>query len=214
MAHWWDVSLDTANEFYTWGWRASMFGALITCFGVAFLYWGTRIRDHDFESNIAQLHDRASAADERSKILEAGNLTLQRDVEREKLERIKMEERFGARHFTSEQKTTVISAFKGHQMTVDIRCIAEGEACLAANNFARDLREAGLSVPPVVDVGLTIPPSLGIEVYDPSGPEGLFAKTMLANIPEARFRAVPFVIGNENIDPQIPAMVVRYRTMQ
>jgi hypothetical protein len=66
----------------------------------------------------------------------------------------------------------------------------------------------------VVDVGLTIPPSLGIEVYDPSGPTGLFGSTMLKNIPEARFRAVPFSIGGENVDPTIPAMVVRYRTIQ
>jgi hypothetical protein len=34
----WKNSLETANEFYTWGWRASMFGALITFFGIAFLY--------------------------------------------------------------------------------------------------------------------------------------------------------------------------------
>lgn len=210
----WNISLETANEFYAWGWRASMIGALITFFGIAFLFWGTRVRDHDFEHNMAQLHDRASASDERSKILESNNLDLQRDLERERSERIKMEQRFGARHFSTEQRNAILAAFKGKQMTVHVRCIAEGEAMLAANNFAVVLREAGLVVPPVLDVGLTIPPSLGIEVYDPSGENGLFAKTMMTNIPEARFRSVPFSIGGENADPAIPAMVVRYRTVQ
>jgi len=55
----WNISLDTANEFYTWGWRASMFGALITFFGGVFLYWGTRVRDHDFEHSMATLHKQA-----------------------------------------------------------------------------------------------------------------------------------------------------------
>ncbi len=32
----WNISLETANEFYTWGWRASMFGALITFLALHF----------------------------------------------------------------------------------------------------------------------------------------------------------------------------------
>jgi hypothetical protein len=224
----WNISLELANEFYSWGWRASMLGALITFFGVAFLFWGTRVRDNDFEHNVAELHDSAgrfekAAADARERAskleisaenLRQANIELERSLERERVERIKMEQRFGARHFSPEQKQAVILAFKDQPLTVHVRCIAEGEAMLAANNFATALREAGLKVPPVLDVGLTVPPSLGIEVYDPAGPAGLFAKTMLQNIPEARFRPNPFVIGGENVDPTIPAMVVRYRTAQ
>jgi hypothetical protein len=224
----WNISLELANEFYAWGWRASMIGALITFFGVAFLFWGTRVRDGDFEKSIADLHVSAgrfekAAADSRERAgkleisaenLREANIELQRSLERERVERVKMEQRFGARHFTPEQKAAVILAFKGHPMTVHVRGIAEGEALLAANNFAAVLREAGLTVPAVLDVGLTIPPSLGVEVYDPSGPTGLFARAMMQNIPEAKFRTVPFSIGGENADPAIPTMVVRYRTVQ
>jgi hypothetical protein len=209
-----DISLDTANKFYTFGWASSLSGAAITFIGVVFLMWGTRERDRDFEDSIGHLHKSAATSEERSRELEKGNLTLQRDLEHERVERIKMEQRFGARHFTPEQRDAIILAFKGKPMLVQVRCIAEGEAMLAANNFAVVLREAGLTVPPVLDVGLTIPPSLGVEVYDPAGQGGLFAKTMMANIPEARFRNVPFSIGGENSAPAIPAMVVRYRTAQ
>jgi hypothetical protein len=223
-----NISLELANEFYSWGWRASLLGALITFFGVAFLFWGTRVRDNDFEHNVAQLHasagrsekaaadarERASKLEVSAESLRQANIELERSLERERVERIKMEQRFGARHFTTEQEQAVILAFRGQSITAHVRCIAEGEAMLAANNFATVLRKAGLTVPPVLDVGLTIPPSLGIEVYDPAGPSGLFARTMLQNIPEAKFRPNPFVIGGENIDPTIPAMVVRYRTVQ
>jgi uncharacterized protein (DUF486 family) len=36
-----DVSLETANKFYTFGWAASLSGAAITFAGVIFLMWGT-----------------------------------------------------------------------------------------------------------------------------------------------------------------------------
>jgi hypothetical protein len=77
----WNISLETANEFYTWGWRASMFGALITFFGVAFLYWGTRVRDHDFEHNIATLNVEAGGARERAGKLEERAAGLEKEAE-------------------------------------------------------------------------------------------------------------------------------------
>jgi len=209
-----DFSLERANQFYAWGWRLSVFGAAVTMIGVAALWLGTRVRDRDFEGNVATLHERAAISEKQSEELKKGNLILARDLERERTERVKMEQRFGARHFTPEQRTAVLHAFRDKPMMVHVRCIADGEACLAANNFAIVLREAGLVVPPVVNVGLTVPPSLGIEIYDPDGPQGLFASTMLSNISEARFRPVPFNIGGEIADPAIPTMVVRYRTVQ
>jgi hypothetical protein len=52
-----DISLARANQFYTWGWRASVIGAVITMCGVGLLWLGTRVRDRDFDENIARLHD-------------------------------------------------------------------------------------------------------------------------------------------------------------
>jgi len=36
-----DISLKTANKFYSWGWKASLVGATITFIGVGLLMWGT-----------------------------------------------------------------------------------------------------------------------------------------------------------------------------
>jgi len=70
------ISLETANWFYTWGWCASLAGALITLLGIAFLFWGTRVRDHDAEKQFSALNNEASAARERAGHLEvrAGEL--------------------------------------------------------------------------------------------------------------------------------------------
>lgn len=65
-----DVSLETANRFYAFGWGASLSGAAITLVGVVFLMWGTRVRDHDFESQMSSLNSEAGAARERAAKLE------------------------------------------------------------------------------------------------------------------------------------------------
>jgi hypothetical protein len=56
-----DISLDTANRFYAFGWRASVIGAAITMVGILFLFWGTRVRDRDFDSQMSNLNSRAAA---------------------------------------------------------------------------------------------------------------------------------------------------------
>jgi hypothetical protein len=65
-----DISLEAANQFYTWGWKASFAGAVVTLLGVTLLFWGTRVRDRDFETQMgalnhdaASLHERAAQAE-------------------------------------------------------------------------------------------------------------------------------------------------------
>lgn len=65
-----DIPLETANKFYSWGWKASLVGAAITLIGVSLLMWGTRARDHDFETNMTQLNTDAAKANERAAQLE------------------------------------------------------------------------------------------------------------------------------------------------
>ena len=135
-----DISLATANKFYTSGWFASFAGATITAIGVIFLMWGTRVRDHDFEANIANLHDQAAASEVRAKELEQRNLTLQRDVERERIERIKLEERVAPRRLTGEQIgkiSGVLSASPPLPIAIVSRLLdPEGD------DFANDLERA------------------------------------------------------------------------
>jgi hypothetical protein len=68
-----DISLETANKLYTAGWTLSLAGAVVTLLGVGMLWWGTRVRDKDFDHNIAMLHDRAAKSE-----LEVARLTTPR----------------------------------------------------------------------------------------------------------------------------------------
>jgi hypothetical protein len=68
-----DISLETANRLYALGWGFSLTGAVVTLLGVGMLWWGTRVRDKDFEHNIAELHVRAAKSE-----LEVARLTTPR----------------------------------------------------------------------------------------------------------------------------------------
>jgi hypothetical protein len=65
-----NISVETANKFYAWGWRASILGAVITAIAVIFLMWGTRVRDRASEGALAGLNSSAARAHERAAALE------------------------------------------------------------------------------------------------------------------------------------------------
>lgn len=76
LAELFDISLDRANDLYTWGWRLSAFGAVITMIGIASLWVGTRVRDHNFEAQMASLNSASSQALERAGALEKDAATI------------------------------------------------------------------------------------------------------------------------------------------
>jgi hypothetical protein len=80
-------SLETANKFYEWGWRASIAGAVITAIGVILLMYGTRVRDRDTETQLsdaklktAQLSENAAKLQPRAEEIKSENLTLSAKV--------------------------------------------------------------------------------------------------------------------------------------
>ena len=101
-----DISLDRANQFYTLGWRLSAIGALATMTGVALLWWGTRVRDHDFESQIATLNAAAATSKERTATLEVEAARLRLELDREIQKRAQ-------RLLTEEQRSAIRDGLKG-----------------------------------------------------------------------------------------------------
>jgi hypothetical protein len=148
-----DISLARANQFYTWGWRASVIGAVITMCGVGLLWLGTRVRDRDFDENIARLHDRAASSEERAGALEketarltSGNLELATNLERERAARARIEAGLASRHVTAEQKSALVNALKGVRLEVVISRYDVPETTAYANEIAAALIEAGQSI--------------------------------------------------------------------
>jgi hypothetical protein len=140
-----DISLETANEFYAWGWRASIAGAIITAVAVVFLMWGTRVRDHDFEGQIAELHSSASASRERAAQLEVRANEVQLELEKERLARAKIEARIAPRLITQAQQHELavrLSEFKNQRVAL-IASPSTPESEWFARVLGAPLREAG-----------------------------------------------------------------------
>jgi hypothetical protein len=141
-----DISLATANRLYSWGWGLSVFGAAVTMFGIGMLWMGTRVRDHDFDENIARLHDSAALSEERSKQLEKGNLELATVLERERAARARIEAGLASRHVRPEQKATLKEALKGANITAVISRYNDPECSAYAKEVALALSDAGVEV--------------------------------------------------------------------
>ena len=142
-----DVSLETANKFYSWGWKASLFGAIMTLIGVSLLMWGTRIRDRDFELQVVSLNKEAANANERTAILEKSNIKLQTALERERSARLKIEAQLSPRKLNQEQIRILLDKLK--QFAGQKFEIIEYGLSKEATNFCKEigstLSEAGWS---------------------------------------------------------------------
>jgi hypothetical protein len=134
-----DVSLETANKFYTWGWRASVFGAVITAVSLAFLYLGTRIRDKDFELSIARANTDASSA-----ISEAAKLSL-RAAELEK-GNIELRTKMASRRISEEQHKILVDELSKIPAPFDIALMSDPESVLYANDILKTFADAHWTV--------------------------------------------------------------------
>jgi hypothetical protein len=151
-----NISLERANQFYTYGWRLSAIGAATTVLGVGLLWWGTRVRDHDFESHIARLGsttadtlERAGKLEVAAENLRQNNLQLQRDLERERVERLRLEERVKPRGIPLDKRDDLIAllktSLKGTVFVVPK--MFDEEAGEFAKQIISVLKDAGFDVP-------------------------------------------------------------------
>ncbi|HEX3116885.1 MAG TPA: hypothetical protein VHQ48_15555 [Bradyrhizobium sp.] len=98
LAELFDISLDRANDFYTWGWRLSVFGAALTMIGVAALWIGTRVRDRDFEIQMTTVNLASSQALERAGTLERDAATIRERAANAELRLEQLRKDLGPRH--------------------------------------------------------------------------------------------------------------------
>lgn len=148
-----DISLQTANRFYTLGWGLSFTGALITFVGVILLMWGTRVRDQDFEGSMAKLHERAAASEVLSAELKKGNLNLQIDLERERSSRLELEAKLAPRRLTEKQFQILSHDLQGISFPISLITIASDSE---AKQFALDIKKALLAAGLDFKSGVTV----------------------------------------------------------
>ena len=158
-----DVSVDTANRFYTFGWYGSLVGVAITLTAVMFAMWGTRVRDRDFDSQMANLNLAAAQARENAATPEVRAAELQNEAAKtteasgranERAAKLELAlEREGAarmpRTISPEQRTLIVTLLSSDEIEkgpVLINPAMDGEAWQFGAQILGALKEAGFPV--------------------------------------------------------------------
>jgi hypothetical protein len=166
-----DLSLDAANRFYAWGWRMSLIGAAITGVGLLFMTWGNRVRDQDFEEQVAVLHTRAATSEERAAGLEKEAAQLRLDLAGIKLAPVRQtasEDHSAtvARHVTPEQRSCILGRLKQFKSPVAMRFEPDQEAAEYAASLREVFAKAGV---PVSFSGAPRTGLSGVRLTEPGG---------------------------------------------
>ena len=165
-----DLSLETADKFYSWGWRLSVAGAVITVVGVLLLMWGTRVKDQDFEEQVAILHSRAATSEERAAGLEREAAGLRLSLKEAGSGHQENHSQNGTRQVTVEQRTCLLGRLGEFKTPVTLRFEPDQEAAEYAASIRDIFAKAGVPVTFAsalkstfsgTRLGMTIPPGSG-----------------------------------------------------
>lgn len=219
-----DVSLETANRFYNAAWWFSIVGAGLTFLSIGTVFWSDSIRESFTERAIAnanataeQAREGAAKAHERAAALEAqaeqarlaqrqleqSNLLVQRDLERERIERLRLEaevSRLKPRKLSQQQTDAITSNIVSTHAFVHIGADA---ACSDCRNYSVQIsaaiRAAGWAVNESMLVGVPEQPQAGLLVrFDKDQRTSPAAEMLLKALSNAN---VPFEVSRVSITP-------------
>jgi len=164
---WFDISLETANKLYLWGWRGSLLGASLTALSVIFLMWGTRVRDHDAERQFADLNFEAGRARERASKLEERAAAFEKEAAQARLETERLREQMAWRRLTPKQGEILSAAIRKTGLKpVIFVTTTDPEASSLRDDFVAVLRAAG-DMDPHWSVGLAGGSFAGLAISGP-----------------------------------------------
>jgi hypothetical protein len=193
-----DISLERANQFYTWGWRGSIAGALITALAVCFLMWGTRVRDRDFDSKMGTLYLEASQSRERAGELEKRAAELENEAAQARAETERIKGQLAWRRVSKVQHDAIVARLFGKSITFSSFAWTgmDTEAGLFAGELWRTLSDAGVKL----NLNLPSPPLSGLGVVVSDAGETPAFLDVTAALSAA---GIPFVHGSDTPHLQI-----------
>jgi hypothetical protein len=144
LAAFFDISLQAANRLYAWGWGLSVSGAAVTMLGVGMLWLGTRVRDHDFDEQIATLHSSASASEERAADTRKQTATLETAAAQARLEQERLKQTVAWRSLQPEIAGRLMEVLATKPQNVIIAYTAyDPESLFYAGHFMEAFKWAG-----------------------------------------------------------------------
>jgi hypothetical protein len=201
-----DISLQTANRFYSWGWKGSIVGAAITLIAVLLLMWGTRVRDRDFDSRMTRLNVEASESHERAAKLEERAAGLENEASQARLNLEKLRGQVSSRHLTEAQSKIIAQHLSGLPVKLTLSALASDPESMQFAGQIRDaLRAAGFDVQIQSSVVFSNQPVVGLNISGPrDGVEQVADAFLKAGLPvngQVRDGDINILVGSKPPNP-------------
>lgn len=174
-----DISQSVADALFGWSNVILTIGAFFVLVGTAGVFWTGGIRDRyadervsrneaetaTAKSNAATANENAANANERTEAIRQSNLKLQSALEKERLERLRLEESIAPRRISDHQRSSFISALRAspQTLTIEVTVIGDQEATLYAEAIVAALNAAGVHRS-MSWIGTVSPPPYGISL--------------------------------------------------
>jgi hypothetical protein len=176
-----DISQPLADALSGWSNVALTVGAFLVLVGTIGVFWTGGIRERYADERISKneaetatakataavANESAANANERTEVLRQSNIEVQRQLEKERIERLRLEASIVPRRLSDNQRSSFISALLAapQPLLIDFTVIGDqeaaafGEAIGAALEAARvqgKMNRIGMMAPPVYGVLLTL----------------------------------------------------------
>lgn len=149
----WDLSLEAANRLYALSWGGLVLAALLVLACTPVQWWSGSVREKYADDVQNRLKADTAHANERVEELRNQNLTLETNLEKEKVERLRLEAKIAPRRIVQAQQNELTAVLKAAKLPPQRGVIfgspSAPESELLARTLAAPLREAGWDIKPI-----------------------------------------------------------------
>jgi hypothetical protein len=162
-----NISQATADLWFNVANQAVIIGSFVAVIGTLGAYWTSKIRE-DYanererysnerisknesetataKATAAVANESAAKANERAELLRQSNLEVQRQLEKERIERLRLEASIAPRRLSDGQRSVLISALRAapQKLQIDFEVIGDQEATAFGESILSALNEAGV----------------------------------------------------------------------
>jgi hypothetical protein len=149
----WDVSLEAATRWYLVSWYGQFLAAALVVVCLVVQFWSSNIREKYADAEQVKLKAGTAHATERVEELRNQNLTLETSLEKEKIERLRLEAQIAPRRITQVQQNELTATLKAADLPKQHGVIfgspSTPESEMLARTLAAALRDAGWDIRPI-----------------------------------------------------------------
>jgi hypothetical protein len=172
-----DISQSLADAMFGWSNLALSVGAFVVLLGTIGVLWTGGMRERYADERVSRneaetaaakataaiANENAANANERTEVLQKSNLEVQRVLEKERTERLRLEASIAPRGLSEHQRLSFIAALRAapQPLTIEFTVIGDQEAALYAEAIGAALNAAKVQGS-MNRIGMIAPPPYGV----------------------------------------------------